>query len=141
MKSLFYCCVSCRPSSGGSKSVYALHLWMSELDYDVESDVECPDNDPNDVAFVRATSTIRGHDAVEEYVACKMYQLVVGFNFESVALGTTPILRVETPLPLFAVGTIAVEHADSVLAEIRAERIRCPRNGKYLERWSFEPSS
>jgi hypothetical protein len=39
--------------------MHALHSWMSELDYAIEPEVECPDNYPNDDAFVRATATIR----------------------------------------------------------------------------------
>jgi hypothetical protein len=87
--------------------VYALHSRMSELDYAIEPEVECSNNDPNDV--------------VEEYVACKMYPLALGFGFESMPLGTTPVSKVETPLSLFAVGTIAVGHTDRVLVEIEIE--------------------
>jgi hypothetical protein len=90
--------------------VYALHSWMSELDYAIEPEVECPDNDPNDAAFVHEIATIGGRDAVKEYVVCKVYPLAVSFDFESAPLGTTPVSKVETPLPLFAMGTIAVEH-------------------------------
>jgi hypothetical protein len=61
--------------------VHALHTWMSELDYVIEPEVEYLDNDPNDAAFVRATTTIGGRDAVEEYVACKMYSLAAVFAF------------------------------------------------------------
>jgi hypothetical protein len=50
-----------------------LHSWMSELDYAIDLEVECSDNDPDDVAFVQATATIRGHGTIEEYVACKVY--------------------------------------------------------------------
>jgi hypothetical protein len=98
---------------------------MSKLDYAVEPDIECSDNDLNDAAFIRATSTVGGHNAIEEYVACKMYPLDVGFDFKSVPLGMTPISRVETPLPLFVVGTIAVEHVDRVLVgiETKVERV------------------
>jgi hypothetical protein len=100
----FYCRVPCRCCSGGGKSVYALRFWMGELDYAVEPVVDCMDNDPHDVAFVRATVTIRGRDAIEEYTACKIFALAASFGFESVALGMTPILMVETPLLLFVVG-------------------------------------
>jgi hypothetical protein len=98
---------------------------MSKLDYAVEPDIECSDNDLNDATFIRATSTVGGHNAIEEYVACKMYPLDVGFDFKSVPLGMTPISRVETPLPLFVVGTIAIEHVDRVLAgiETKVERV------------------
>jgi hypothetical protein len=104
--------------------MYALHSWMSELDYAIEPEVECPDNDPNDVAFVQATTTIRGRDVVEEYIACKIYLLATSFGFESVPLGTTPVSKVETPVPLFAVGTIAAGHADHFLAEVKKEAER-----------------
>jgi hypothetical protein len=56
---------------------------MSELDYAVEPEVECPDNDRNNAAFIRATATIGGRDAAEEYVECKKNPLAVGFGFES----------------------------------------------------------
>jgi hypothetical protein len=123
-KSWFYYRVPCRWSSRDGKSVYALHSWMCELDYTVEPEVECPDNDPNDAAFVWTTATIRGRDAIEEYATCKMYSLAIGFGFESVPLGTTPVSKVETPLPLFVVGTVAAGHADQVLAEIETEAER-----------------
>jgi hypothetical protein len=54
-------------------------------------------------------------------VACKIYPLVAGFSFESVPLGMTPMSKVETFLSLLAVGTIAVEQLDRVLAEIESE--------------------
>jgi hypothetical protein len=99
--------------------VYALHSWMSELYYTVEPEVECPNNNSNNAAFVRATTTIGGRDAVEEYVACKIYPLAASFGFESVPLGMTPVSKVETPLPLFIVGTIVVEHVDQFFGEGR----------------------
>jgi hypothetical protein len=101
--------------------MHALYSRMSELDYAIEPKVECSDNDPNDAAFIRATATIGGGDATEEYVACKIFLLAAGFGFESMHLGTTPMSRVETPLLLFAMGNIAVEHADLVLVEIETE--------------------
>jgi hypothetical protein len=94
---------------------------MGELDYAVEPEVECSDNDSNDAAFVRATATIGGRDAVEEYTACKIFPLAANFRFESMPLGTTPVSRVETPLLMFAMGTIAAEYADHFLAEVETE--------------------
>jgi hypothetical protein len=94
---------------------------MSELDYAIEPEVECSDNDSNDVAFIQATATIDSRVAVEEYVVCKLYPLAVGFGFESVPLRTIPVLRVETPLPLFAVGNVNAEHTNHVLTE--AEKV------------------
>jgi hypothetical protein len=105
--------------------VYALHSWIDELDYTVEPEVECPDNDPSDAAVVQATTTIGGHDDVEEYVACNVYPLAASFSFKSAPLGMTLVPKVETPLPLFAVGTIAAEHADHFLAKVgtKTERV------------------
>jgi hypothetical protein len=54
-------------------------------------------------------------------MACKIFPLAASFGFKSVPLGTTPILRVETPLPLFAIGIIATEHTDHFLAEVETE--------------------
>jgi hypothetical protein len=54
-----------------------------------------------------------------------MYPLAVGFGFEGVPVGMTPLLKVETPLPLFAMATIATEYADRVLAEVEMEVERC----------------
>jgi hypothetical protein len=67
---------------------------MSMLDYAVEPEVECLDNDPNDTEFIQASTTIGGRNAIEEYLACKMYPLAVGFGFESVPLGMTLLLKV-----------------------------------------------
>jgi hypothetical protein len=39
---------------------------MSALDYAIELELECPDDDSNDVAFAQATTTIGGRDAVKE---------------------------------------------------------------------------
>jgi hypothetical protein len=50
-----------------------------------------------------------------------MYLLAAGFGFKDVAFGTTPVSKVETALPLFAIGAAAVEHADHVLVEIETE--------------------
>jgi hypothetical protein len=97
---------------------------MSKLDYAVEPEVECSNDDPNDATCVQVTTAIRGCDVVEEYVACKMYPLATGFGFESVPDWMTPISKVETLLPLFAVSTIAVEHASRVLVEVETEAKR-----------------
>jgi hypothetical protein len=64
---------------------------MGELDYAIEPKVECPDNDPNNAAFVWATVTIGGRDAIEEYTARKILPLAASFGFESVPPRMTPI--------------------------------------------------
>jgi hypothetical protein len=116
-KSWFYWHVPCLCNSKGGKSVYALYSRMGALDYVVEPEVECLDDDPNDTAFVRATATIGGWDAVEEFVACKMYPLASGFGFRGMTAGTTPVSKVQTPLPVFPVGAVSTEGASRILAE------------------------
>jgi hypothetical protein len=101
---------------------YSCKKWL--LHYAVWLEVECPDNDPNDVAFIRAIATIGGRDAVEEYAACKMSLLATCSGFKSMPLGMTPVSKVETTLLLFAMGTTAVGHADRVLAEVETEAKR-----------------
>jgi hypothetical protein len=49
--------------------MYALHSRISVLDYMVETEVECPDSYVNDATFIRAVVTIRGRDAVKEFIA------------------------------------------------------------------------
>jgi hypothetical protein len=97
-KSWFDCCVPCLRNSDRGKSVYALHSRMSVLDYMVELEVECPGDDANDAAFVHATTTIGGREAVEEFMACKMYTPASSFGFSDVTLSTTPLPKVHTPL-------------------------------------------
>jgi hypothetical protein len=90
----------------------------------VEPEVECLDNEVNVTAFIWATTTIGGRDAVEEFVACKMYHLASSSGFRGVTIGTTPMLKVQTPLPLFPVETVYAESANHVLVEVEMEAER-----------------
>jgi hypothetical protein len=98
---------------------------MHALDYTVEKEVECPEDDANDTTFIWATATIGGWDAIEEFVACKMYPLASSFGFSGVSVSTTPVSKIQTLLPLFPIETVFVENSHRVLAEveIEAERI------------------
>jgi hypothetical protein len=97
---------------------------MSVLDYTIEPEVECLDDDLNDVAFVRAITTIGGRDTVEEFVACKMFPLTSGFGFKDVTIGMTPVLKIQTPLSLFPVESVSAKDAACVLAEVEIEAKR-----------------
>jgi hypothetical protein len=120
-KAWFYCCIPCLRSSEGEKSVYVLHTRMTVLDYMVESEVDCLDDDLNNAAFIRATSTIGGRDAIEEFKACKMYPLAYSFGFKGVALGMTPVSNVHTLLLVFLVETASAKNAHHILAEVETE--------------------
>jgi hypothetical protein len=91
---------------------------VSTLDYVVESEVECLDDDTNDIAFIRATATIGGRDAVKEFMACKMYPLASGFIFRGVTIGSTLVSKVRNPLLVFPVEALSVESASRILAEV-----------------------
>jgi hypothetical protein len=120
-KSWFYCHVPCVCSSGGRESIYILHSWMSALDYTVEPEVECPDNNPNDAAFVQWTATIRGRDTVEEFMACKMFPLASSFSFRDLAICMTPMSKIRTPLPLFPIEAVSAGDVDHILAEVETD--------------------
>jgi hypothetical protein len=78
--------------------VYALHSRLSAPNCIVEPKVECPDSDVNDAAFIQVSATIRGCDAIEEFVACKVYPLVSSFDFRGLSIDTTPVSKIRTPL-------------------------------------------
>jgi hypothetical protein len=92
-KSWFYCCIPCLNFEGG-KSLRILHSWMSALDYTIEPEVEPSDDDPNDVAFIQVTTTIRGRDALEEFVACKMFPLASIFGFKDMTISMTLVSKI-----------------------------------------------
>jgi hypothetical protein len=116
--------------------MHVLHSRMSTRDYTVEPEVECSDDytvepevewsddDSNNAAFVQVTTTIGGRDVVEEFVACKMFPLASNFGFKDVPVGTTPVSKVRTSLPLFPVEPVSVEDVSRVLAEVETEAER-----------------
>jgi hypothetical protein len=128
MKSWFYYRVPCLHNSKGGKTVYALHSRMCALDYVVELDVECPDDDPNNVAFIHATATIGGRDAIEEFVACKMCPFASSFGFNDVTIAMTVVSKVQTPLPVFPMRAVSVGNASRLLAEVQTEAERILRS-------------
>jgi hypothetical protein len=69
---------------------------MSMMDYTMELEVECPNNNANDATFVCATATIGGRDTVEEFLTCGMYPLASSFSFKDTTICTTAISKVIT---------------------------------------------
>jgi hypothetical protein len=75
---VWFCCkvpLIWSPCPGRGKGVYALHSYMAELSFVLDPLFSCPDDDLSNGAFVKATHTIGGRDAVEEYVACRLFPL------------------------------------------------------------------
>jgi hypothetical protein len=50
-----------------------------------------------------------------------MYPLASGFGFRDVAIGTTAVSKVETPLPIFTMEAISAEGADHFLAKVEMD--------------------
>jgi hypothetical protein len=58
---------------------------------------------PNDKAFIRATTTIGGRDAVEEFMSSKIWPLSAGLDFNKILEALTPISKVILPWLKFVV--------------------------------------
>jgi hypothetical protein len=97
---------------------------MSVMDHVVEPEVECPDDDSNDAAFVGVTATIGGRDTVKEFVTCKMYPLAFGFGFRGMTIGATLVSKVQTPLLVFPMEVVSTESASCILVEVETEAKR-----------------
>jgi hypothetical protein len=101
----FYCKVRLlwSLSPGRGKGIYALHSYMTGLDFLTEPPFECPDGEAGDVAFVKDTCTIGSRDTMEEYMACRLFPLSVSFNLGEIADGETSVLKLAIPMPEFPV--------------------------------------
>jgi hypothetical protein len=67
---------------------------MTPLDFSTEPPFECTYDDSRDVPFVHTTCLIGAQDAVEEYLACRMFPLSDCFGFTKIADGETPVSKV-----------------------------------------------
>jgi hypothetical protein len=110
----FYCKVPLirSPSPGRGKGIYALHSYMTELDFVTEPPFECPDGDAGDVAFVKATHTIGGQDVVK-YMAYELLPLLASFGLGEVADGETLLSKLAAPMPDFPVAALLEETNDA----------------------------
>jgi hypothetical protein len=77
--------------------VYVLHSYMTDLCFMTDPPFDCPD-EVSDAAFVKATHTIGGWDAVEEYMACKLHPLFLSFNVGEVVDREMPMLKLSVPM-------------------------------------------
>jgi hypothetical protein len=116
----FYCKVPLlwSLSPGCGKDIFALHSYMTALDFATEQAFECPDGDASDVTFVKATRSIGGRDAIEEYMACGLFPLSVNFDLGEIADGETPISKLTLPLPDIPVAKFLKEMGDHFLVRV-----------------------
>jgi hypothetical protein len=71
---------------------------MTLLKHLMEAPFECGPEDVNFVAFVNATSIIRGHDVMEEFLACGLWPLSENFGFQ-VERKESTLSKVMVPMP------------------------------------------
>jgi hypothetical protein len=87
----------------------------------MEPPFDCPDDDLSDVAFVWASKSIRGQDAMEEFVSYDVWPLAVSVSFDQVTVGTTPMLKMKVPLPKFVAARRDGEDDAEFLARVELE--------------------
>jgi hypothetical protein len=116
----FYCKVPLlwSPSPAWDKGIYALHSYMTDLDFMMEPMFQCPNNDASDVAFVRVMHTISSRDTVEEYMACGLFPLSANFDLGEVVEGETLMSKLVVPMPTFPLARLPNETNDSFVARV-----------------------
>jgi hypothetical protein len=94
---------------------------MTALDFSMDHSFECAKDNSRDVAFICATGFISGQDAVEEYLACRMFPLSASQKLQ----GEMPILKVTLPLPEFPLAKLLGMSNDHflVMVELGAENV------------------
>jgi hypothetical protein len=94
----FYCQVPAeRMGDGRGKGNYLLSSIMTPLTYFPEAPSFSGPDDTNDVAFVEATSIIGNRDAMEEFLACRLWPFSENFGFD-VEMKETPLSKVVVPM-------------------------------------------
>jgi hypothetical protein len=94
---------------------------MAPLNFSMEPSFECADDDSRDLAFVCVAGVIGGRDAVEEYLACKMFPLSASFGFEQVVDGESPVSKVTMPLPEFPLTNLQGESDAHFLVRVELD--------------------
>jgi hypothetical protein len=102
---------------------------MTGLDFVMEPLFECPDDDAGDAAFVKATRTIGGRDAIEEYMACGFFPLSASFGLGEVGNGETAVSKLAVPMPMFSVARLPEETNDGFRG--RVELVTANIVGRY----------
>jgi hypothetical protein len=118
------------PSPRQGKGIFALHSYMTRLDFVTEPSFHCPDDEAGDVTFVKATRTIGARDTVEEYMACGLFPLSASFNLGKIAKGETPMSKLSIPLSEFPIARRSKETNDGF--RTRAELATMNVVGRYI---------
>jgi hypothetical protein len=94
---------------------------MTPLYFTIEPSFECANGDSSDAAFVHDVSLIGGQDAIEEYLAYRMFPLLANFGFAEIMDGETPVSKVVVPLPEFPLARFEGESNDCFLARVELD--------------------
>jgi hypothetical protein len=92
--------------------MYLLRSDMCALDFVAEPLFECINEDDGGTAFFCATRSIGGWDAVEEYMAWRLFPLLDGFGLGEIEDGETPVSKITLPLPEFPIARFPEETDD-----------------------------
>jgi hypothetical protein len=77
-----------------------------------------PVDDSNDKAFVHATTTIGGHDIVEEVLYSEIWPLGSGLGFIEVVEAEPPMSKVLVPLPKFVIAKPDADVGEDFVARV-----------------------
>jgi hypothetical protein len=95
----FYYMVPCEQLADvRGKGSYPLRSMMTPLNYLSDVSFECGPRDVSVAAFTEVVSIIRGHDAMDEFLAFGRWPLCEKCNFE-VEMKETPLSKVVVPMP------------------------------------------
>jgi hypothetical protein len=87
-----------QPVDTRGKGNYLLSSTITQLNHLMKASSECGLEDANFVAFVEATSIIRGHNAVKEFLAYGLWPLNENFGFH-VERKEFPLWKVMVSMP------------------------------------------
>jgi hypothetical protein len=117
------------PSLGQGNGIYPLCSYMTGLHFATKPPFECPKGDAGDVDFIKATRSIGSSDAIEEYMACKLFPLLASFGLGEIADGEMPMSKLSLPLLEFPAARLPSEMND--IFWVRVEQAAVNVVGRY----------
>jgi hypothetical protein len=91
---------------------------MTELNFVTDPPFECLHDEIGDAAFVKATHTIGGRDAMEEDMACVLFTRSVSISLVEVSNWETHVSKLSAPMPDFLVARLPEETNDGFRARV-----------------------
>jgi hypothetical protein len=91
---------------------------MAELSFVSDPLFDYPDGNASNATFVKATHTVGGRDAMEEYVACGLFPLSASFKLGEVVDEETPTSKLSAALMDFPIVRLSGEINDCFWARV-----------------------